>query len=87
MFYTNHDWDPQNLRELVCQDFYDFKEYWQSSVADTEFVTKDEKTMATERYSLLVEDISLDDDTLYEAVTQIERVCIGYLFPMSLFAI
>ena len=28
---------------------------------------------ATEKYSPLVEDISLDDDTLYEAVQQIEN--------------
>ena len=27
LFVTNRDWDPHYLRELVTQDFYEFKEH------------------------------------------------------------
>ena len=79
IFYTNHDWDPQYLRELVCQDFYEFQEHWQSSLGDKELIAESDRAMATEQYTPLMEDISLDDDTLYEAVSQIEReyVCLA----------
>ena len=73
IFVTNHDWDLQYLKELVTQDFYDFRELWQSSICDKELVRATEMAKATEKYSPLVEDISLDDDTLYEAVQQIEN--------------
>ena len=68
VFVANRDWDPQYLTELVTQDFYDFTEHWQNSISDMEL-------MATEghKYSPLVEDISLDDATLCEAVEQIEQ--------------
>ena len=66
VFVTNLDWDPQYLMECVTQDFYDFTEHWQNCLSDKELIDG-------ERYCLLVEDISLDDDTLYEAVEQIEQ--------------
>ena len=73
IFVTNHDWVPQYLREVVAQDFYDFRELWQSSICDKELVRATEMAKAMKKYSPLVEDISLDDDTLYEAVQQIEN--------------
>ena len=70
LFVTNCDWDPQYLRELVTQDFYDFKEHWQSSVmSDMELIAAERQSP----YCLVTEDISIDDDTLYEAVAQIEN--------------
>ena len=69
LFVTNRDWDSQYLRELVTQDFYDFKEHWQSSVmSDKELIVAERQTP----YCPVTEDISIDDATLYEAVAQIE---------------
>ena len=73
IFYTNHDWDPQYLRELVCQDFYEFGDHWKSALGDRELIATVEGATAMEPYCPLVEDISLDDETLYDAVTQIEN--------------
>ena len=69
IFATNHDWDPQYLRELVMVDFFDFKEHLETSLSDLELL----KAEATDRYCPLMEDISLDDQTLYKAVEQIEQ--------------
>ena len=69
MFITNHDWDPHYLRELVTQDFYEFKEHWQSSgLLDMDLVATEEG-----RYCPLVEDISLANTMLYKTVAQIEE--------------
>ena len=70
LFATNHDWDPQYLRELVTQDFYDFSEHWQNSISDMDLVSAE--GCSSHQYCPVIEDISLDDDTLYEAVEQIE---------------
>ena len=70
IFTANTDWDPAYLRYIFSEDFYEFRELWHSNVADTELVKIAEKS---EHYSPIVEDISLDDDTLYETVTQIEK--------------
>ena len=67
MFLTNRDWDPCYLRDLVSQDFYEFRELWQSNVCDGELVK------AADKYYPEVEDISLDDDTLCNAVEEIEN--------------
>ena len=61
------------LKELVTQDFYDFMEHWQNSFLDMELVAVAKVEVSNPRYWSVVEDISLDDDTLYEAVEQIER--------------
>ena len=50
------------------QDFYDFTAHWQNSLPDLDLVSAKEEG----RYCPEVEDISLDDETLYEAVEQIE---------------
>ena len=71
LFVTNCDWDPHYLRELVTQDFYDFTEHWNTSITDMELLVAEGPLSA--KYLPVVEDISLDDDTLYEAVEQIEH--------------
>ena len=65
-----HDTDPCYLKELVSQDFYDFRELWQNSVTDMELITAAE---TVDRYCPIVEDISLDDSTLCKAVEEIEE--------------
>ena len=72
VFITNRDWDPHYLREVVSQDFYDFTELWNINISDMELVQA-ETGGAMDRYMPLVEDISLDDQTLYKAVEQIEH--------------
>ena len=71
-FVTNRDWDPSYLRDLVTQDFYDFRELWQNSnsVTDRELVQAVE---TVDKYCPVVEDISIDDVTLYQAVAEIEN--------------
>ena len=54
------------------QDFYDFTEHWQNCLSDKELIDG-ERPGSGSWYCPLVEDISLDDDTLYEAVEQIEH--------------
>ena len=73
IFCINHDWDPQYLREMISQDFYEFSDLWQNSICDKELVGAVDRVMASERYCPVFEDISIDDNTLYEAVAQIER--------------
>ena len=68
VFVTNCDWDPQYLLEVVTEDFYDFKEHWENCLSDMDLVAAEEP-----RYCPVAEDISLDDETLYEAVEQIEH--------------
>ena len=67
----NRDWDPSYLSELVSQDFYDFKDLWNysNSTGDTDVVKQVEWI---EKYSPIVEDISLDDEVLSSAWDQVE---------------
>ena len=51
-------------------DFFDFKEHWEMSLSDIELLKTEG---ATDRYCPLVKDISLDDQTLYEAVEPIKH--------------
>ena len=67
---ANTDWDPLYLSYIFSQDFSEFRDLWVSNVGDKELVSA---TVATERYSPIVEDISMDDNTLYAAVAQIEE--------------
>ena len=67
VFCTNTDWDPAYLKYIFCQDFYEFCELWNNSVGDKEFVNAVE-TAEQSPYKPIVEDISMDDDTLYTAV-------------------
>ena len=70
VFMANRDWDPMYLRELLAQDFYEFRDLWHSTVTDMELVRAAE---TPQRYSPVVEDISLDDSTLCQAVEDIEH--------------
>ena len=70
LLLRNTDWDPSYLKQLVSDDFYDFTELWSSNVKDTELVKEMEKV---EKYSPIVEDISIDDDVLCTAVEKIEQ--------------
>ena len=38
IFMANHDWDPNYLKYIFTQDFYEFRELWQSNVCDTELL-------------------------------------------------
>ena len=72
MFTGNRDWDPTYLRYIFSQDFYEFGDLWKSNIGDSDLVTIAER-MENERYTPIVEDISLDDQTLCDTVDQIER--------------
>ena len=69
-FCRNRDWDPSYLQQLLSQDFYDYDELWSCNIGDMELVNEVEKV---ERYSPIVEDISLKDDILCLAVEKIEE--------------
>ena len=70
VFTANRDWDPCYLRYIFSQDFFEFHDLWKSSVGDQDMIKAAE---ASKPYKPIVEDISLDDDTLYDAVAQIEK--------------
>ena len=57
-------------RCYLMEDFHDFNELWSSNMGDSELVSAIENL---EIYSPIVEDISMDDNTLCEAVEQIEQ--------------
>ena len=62
-FLLRHrDWEPSYLSEILTQDFYEF--------SDTDWVREVEKV---ERYSPIVEEISLEDKVLCTAVENTER--------------
>ena len=66
----NLDWDPSYLLLIFDQDFYDMSELWNasSSISDSDIL----KAMY-QKYSPIIEDISIDDDSLCEAVEAIEN--------------
>ena len=66
----NRDWDPGYLRELLQSDFYDFNELWSSNVNDEELVLE---TNRVEKYCPIIEDITIEDDILCDAVEKIEE--------------
>ena len=68
-FHGQLNWDPSYLRYIFSQDF-EFRELWSNGMGDQDLIKAAE---ASERYCPVVEDISLDHDTLYEAVAQIEN--------------
>ena len=66
----NRDWDPSYIRMLFADDFNDYSDLWSSSIGDNQLVRHVE---CTERYSPIVQDISLDDSELCQAVERIEE--------------
>ena len=68
---ANCDWDPSYLRQLFEEDFYEFSDLWvNSNVNDMELVQEADRM---DKYIPIVEDISLDDETLCSAVEKIEH--------------
>ena len=66
----NRDWDPSYLSMLFSEDFNDFSDLWQTSVGDRELISHVENV---EKYVPIVEDISIEDNVLCEAVECIEQ--------------
>ena len=66
----NRDWDLSYLAMLFSEDFDDYSDLWASNVNDSELVQEMNKL---EIYAPVVEDISMDDDTLVHAVAKIEN--------------
>ena len=68
-FLLNRDWDPAYLEFIFARDFNDNTDLWDKSMSDLELL---DVVNTVERYSPIVEDISLDDEVLCSAVEQIE---------------
>ena len=67
---VNCDWDPSYLKSIFDVDFYDFNNLWSNTVKDSELVKVVDEV---ERYCPIVEDVSMDDNELCNAVEQIEK--------------
>ena len=68
----NRDWDPNYLRDLMMDDFYELNDLWQSNIRDGDLVPETDR-VECECYCPLVEDISLEDEVLCSAVEKIEE--------------
>ena len=69
LLMQNIDWDPVYLASIFDTEFSDCSELWVNEMDDSQLL---EVVEQSERYSPIVEDISLDDNVLYLAVEQIE---------------
>ena len=69
-FLLNFDWDPNYLQSIFDVDFYDTSDLWDNNIQESELV---EAVEIVERYSPIVEDISIEDELLCSAVEQIEE--------------
>ena len=67
LLVRNRDWDPAYLSEIFDVDFNDYSGLVNTSITDMELVKH------VEKYCPIVEDISLDNETLCKAVTDIEN--------------
>ena len=67
---AHRDWDPSYLQQLFSHDFFEYPELWVSNVTDGDLNKEMDKL---DRYCLVTEDISLEDDVLYNAVGKIEH--------------
>ena len=65
----NRDWDPSYLSTISDVVSYDTADFLDSSISGMDLLSHVE---SVERYCPIVEDISLDDETLCQAVEQIE---------------
>ena len=66
----NRHWDPSYLHDIMSQDFFDFSELWNQVTSDQDIVNYANEV---DRYSPVVEEISMDDSTLCQAVESIEK--------------
>ena len=65
------DWDPVYLSVIFDQDFDDMNDLWSSNcVTNSEMLSVIE---SMEKYSPVVEDITIEDDVLLDAVERIEH--------------
>ena len=73
-FWSDLDWDPVYLASIFDREFDDMSELWNASgsVSDSDLL-QGITSMENNKYSAIVEDISLDDDVLYSAVEHIEH--------------
>ena len=73
VFGRNRDWDPTYLRDLMMDDFFDFSDLWSNeNVGDTELVRAVNRC-EHEYYCPVVEDISIEDEVLCNAVQKVEQ--------------
>ena len=70
IYMRNRDWDPAYLLQIFSQDFHEFQDLWSTNVPDKDLVKEVEKV---EKYCPIVEDISMDDESLCVAVERIEE--------------
>ena len=66
----NCDWDLSYLSMIFNEDFNHYHNLWSSNMDDSELINAVEKL---EIYSPIVEDISMDNSTLYKAEEDIEN--------------
>ena len=65
---TNLDWDPSYLSSIFDEEFNDMSDLWScENISDGDLVS------AVDRYCPIVEDITIEDNVLYDAVQQIEH--------------
>ena len=57
--------EPYYLSDIFSQDFYEFQDLWKSNVLDSQLV---QSVTKLEKYSPKVEDISMEDEVLYQTV-------------------
>ena len=72
LLVSNLDWDPSYLITLFSDDFDDNTDMWNSSLTDGQLLHYSQQ-LDREMYAPVCEDISLDDDTLRDAVENIEK--------------
>ena len=68
--WINRDWDPVYLSELFTEEFEECTDLWSNDLTDVELLKGVE---IMEKYSPIVEDISIEDDVLCSAVARIEE--------------
>ena len=61
------DWDPSYLSQSLSEDFFEFSDLWVRNSLDMELFKE------VEKYSPIVKDISMDDQTLCTAMEKIEN--------------
>ena len=66
----NLDWDPSYLSLNFDQNFYDMSQLWNASCSTSD---SDILRAMDQKYLPIIEDISIDDDSLCEAVEAIEN--------------
>ena len=73
--WFNLDWDPVYLASIFDVDFDDMSDLWDfdQSLKDSKLVEVMDGYKKSDKYVPLVEDISLDDEFLCDAVETIEH--------------